>query len=123
MTQTINKTVLILDDTSETLGELIKKLSQAQVNVRVCFSPQHALQELDGTTPHLLIAAGEFPEMNAYNFAEKAFEIKNLPSFVILKSAGDSTQLRMTRHPGIIGIYYRPLKVQKLYDRVMKFLK
>src|SRR5262245_58835526 len=37
MTQTTNKTVLILDDTSETLGELIKKLSQAQITVRVCF--------------------------------------------------------------------------------------
>jgi DNA-binding response OmpR family regulator len=121
MTQTTNKTVLILDDTSETLGELIKKLSQANLNVRVCFSPQHALQELEGTTPNLLIVAG--PEMSAYHFAEKAFETKNLPSFVILKSAGDSTQLRMTRHPGIIGIYYKPLKVQKLYDRVMKFLK
>ena len=123
MTQTTTKNVLILDDTSETLGELIKKLSAAQINVRVCFSPQHALQELDVAAPNLLIAAGEFPDMNAYHFAEKAFETKHLPSFVILKSAGDSTQLRMTRHPGIIGIYYRPLKVQKLYDRVMKFLK
>jgi len=123
MTTQMNKTVLILDDTSGTLGELIKKLSEARVNVRVCFSPQHALQELGGELPHLLIAAGEFPEMNAYQFAEKAFETKNLPSFVILKSAGDSTQLRMTRHPGIIGIYYRPLKVQKIFDTVMKFLK
>jgi len=119
----MKKTVLILDDTSDTLGELIKKLSNAQVNVRVCFSPQHALQELEGELPQLLIAAGEFPDMNAYQFAEKAFETKNLPSYVILKSAGDSTQLRMTRHPGIIGIYYRPLKVQKLFDTVMKFLK
>ena len=123
MTKQMNKTVLILDDTSDTLGELIKKLSQSHVNVRVCFSPQHALQELEGELPHLLIAAGEFPEMSAYHFAEKAFETKNLPALVVLKSAGDSTQLRMTRHPGIIGIYYRPLKVQKIFDTVMKFLK
>jgi PleD family two-component response regulator len=123
MTTKMQKTVLILDDSSDTLGELIKKLSAAHVNVKVCFSPEHALQQLEGELPHLLIAAGEFPEMNAYQFAEKAFESKNLPAYVILKSAGDSTQLRMTRHPGIIGIYYRPLKVQKLFDTVMKFLK
>ena len=123
MATQMNKTVLILDDSSDTLGELIKKLSSAHVNVRVCFSPQHALKELEGEPPHLLIAAGEFPDMTAQQFAEKAFETKNLPSYLILKSAGDSTQLRMTRHPGIIGIYYRPLKVQKLYDTVMKFLK
>ena len=123
MATQMNKTVLILDDSSDTLGELIKKLSAARVNVRVCFSPEHALKELDREPPHLLIAAGDFPDMTAQQVAEKAFETKNLPSYVILKSAGDSTQLRMTRHPGIIGIYYKPLKVQKLFDTVMKFLK
>jgi PleD family two-component response regulator len=117
------KSVLILDDTSETLGELINKLSQAHVNVRVCFTPQHALQELEIEAPRLLIVAGQFPEMNAYQFAEKAFQTKNIPTYVILNSAGDSTQLRLTRHPGIIGIYYKPLKVQKFFDKVMKFLK
>jgi DNA-binding NtrC family response regulator len=119
----MSKNVLILDDTSETLGELIKKLSEAQVKVRVCFSPTHALQEIEIESPHLLIAAGQFEEMSAYQFAEKAFEIRHLPSFVILNSAGDSTQLRLAKHPGIIGIYYQPLKVPKLLDRILKFLK
>ena len=119
----MDKNVLILDDTTETLGELIKKLSSARVKVRVCFSPQHALQELEVEAPHLLIAAGQFEDMNAYQFVQKAFETRNLPCYVILNSAGDSTQLRLTRHPGIIGIYYKPLKVQKLFERVMKFLK
>ena len=118
----MTKSVLILDDTSETLGELIQKLSEARIKVRVCFSPQHALQELESETPHLLIVAGEFDDMTAYQFAEKAFERRNLPSYVILNSAGDSTQLRLAKHPGIIGIYYKPLKVQKLFDRILKFL-
>ena len=118
----MDKKVLILDD-SDTLGELINKLSQAHVKVRVCFSPQHALQELEVETPHLLIAAGEFENMTAYQFADKAFETRNLPSFVILNSAGDSTQLRVARHPGIIGMYYKPLKVQKLFERILRFLK
>ena len=117
------KSILILDDASETLGELIKKLSHAHVNVRVCFSTQHALQELEIESPSLLIVAGEFPEMTAYQFAEKAFQTRHLPSYVILNSAGDSTQLRMARHPGIIGLYYKPLKVQKFFETVMKFLK
>jgi PleD family two-component response regulator len=119
----MNKSVLILDDTSETLGELIKKLTQASVKVRVCFTPQHALEELAIEAPNLLIAAGQFEEMTAYQFAEKAFEARQTPCYVILNSAGDSTQIRLTRHPGIIGIYYKPLKVQKFFDRVLKFLK
>jgi DNA-binding response OmpR family regulator len=119
----VSKSVLILDDTSETLGELIKKLSESGVKVRVCFSPEHALRELEVESPHLLIAAGQFEEMTANQFAEKAFESRNLPSFVILNSAGDSTQLRLARHPGIIGIYYKPLNVPKLYTRIVKFLK
>jgi PleD family two-component response regulator len=119
----MTKNILILDDSSGTLGELIKKLSQAHVKVRVCFSPQHALQELEIEVPQLLIVAGQFEEMTAYQFAQKAFETRKLPSFVILDSAGDSTQLRLTRHPSIIGLYYKPLKVQKLFDRIIKFLK
>jgi PleD family two-component response regulator len=118
----MNKSVLILDDTSETLGELIQKLSGARSKVRVCFSPQHALQELESETPNLLIAAGEFEDMTAYQFAEKAFESRHLPSYVILNSAGDSTQLRLAKHPGIIGIYYKPLKSQKLFERILMFL-
>jgi DNA-binding NtrC family response regulator len=118
----MNKSVLILDD-SDTLGELINKLSQAHVKVRVCFNPQHALQELEVEAPNLLIAAGEFDNMTAYQFADKAFETRNLPSFVILNSAGDSTQLRLARHPGIIGMYYKPLKVQKLFEKIIRFLK
>ena len=118
----MSKSVLILDDTSETLGELIHQLSQARIKVRVCFTPEHALQEIESETPHLLIAAGQFEDMTAYQFAEKAFESRNLPSYVILNSAGDSTQLRLAKHPGIIGIYYKPLKVQKLLERILKFL-
>ncbi len=119
----MEKSVLVLDDTSETLGELINKLSQAKFKVRVCFSPEHALRELKVEAPTLLIVAGEFPDMNAHQFAERAFETGSLPSFVILNSAGDQTQLRMRKNPGIIGIYYKPLKVQKLFERVVKFLK
>jgi PleD family two-component response regulator len=118
----MNKRILILDDTSETLGELIHQLSQARIKVRVCFTPQHALQELESEKPDLLIAAGQFDEMTAYQFAEKAFESRNLPSYVILNSAGDSTQLRLAKHPGIIGIYYKPLNVPKLIDRILEFL-
>jgi PleD family two-component response regulator len=119
----MNKSVLILDDTSETLGELIKKLSEARVKVRVCFTPERALEELKVEAPTLLIAAGQFPDTTPLQFAETAFQTRHTPCYVILNSAGDSTQLRLTRHPGIIGIYYKPLKVQKFFDRVMKFLK
>ena len=119
----MQKSILVLDDNSEQLGELIKKLMGAGFKVRVCFSPQHALNELAVEEPNLLIAAGEFPDYNAVEFAEKAYEARSLPAFVILNSAGDTTQLRMVRHPGIIGTYYKPLKVNKLFEKIARFLK
>jgi DNA-binding response OmpR family regulator len=115
--------ILVLDDNSEQLGELIKKLSSAGYKVRVCFSPDHALDELFVEVPHLVIAAGEFEGgVTGAQFAERAYLARSIPSFVILKDAGEKTQLRMRRHPGIIGTYYKPLNVEKLFNRVVKFL-
>ncbi|HJZ12991.1 MAG TPA: hypothetical protein VJ521_12610 [Acidobacteriota bacterium] len=114
--------ILVLDDTSEQLGPIIRKLSAAGYNVRVCFSPEHALDEIFVEVPHLLIAAGEFPGgVTAAQFAEKAYLARSIPSFVILKDAGEKTQLRMRQHPGIIGTYYTPLNTEKLFNKVTKF--
>jgi DNA-binding NtrC family response regulator len=117
------KKILVLDDNSGQLGELIQKLTEARFKVRVCFSPDQALNEITVEEPHLVIAAGQFPNTTAVQFAEKAFEIRNTPAFIVLDSAGDTTQLRMRRHPAIIGTYYKPLKVAKLFDRIVKFFK
>lgn len=119
----MKKRIMILDDRSDQLGDLVKKLSEAKFQVRVCFSPQHVLDEIKVESPHLLIAASDFPEMTSVQLAEKAFESKSIPSFVVLDNAGDTTQFRMRRHPGIIGTFYKPLKVQKVLDRAIRFLK
>jgi|SRR3989304_1966199 len=116
--------ILVLDDNSEQLGELIKKLTARRFQVRVCFSPDHALDEIFVEVPNLLIAAGEFPGgVTAVEFAERAYLARSIPAFVILKDAGEKTQLRMRQHPGIIGTYYKPLNVEKLFSRVVKFFE
>ena len=118
----MEKKVLVLDDHVGDMGALVQLLMSDDCSVRVCFSPLHALDEIAVDTPQVLIAAGEFPEMNAHRLAQMAYNSRQIPSFVILDSAGDTTQLAMLRHPGIIGLYYRPLNVQKLFSRVQKFL-
>ena len=117
------KSILILDDNSEALGGLIKKLAGAKMNVRVCFSPEHALKEIKIEAPGLLIAAGRFADMTAGDFAARAYEAKSIPSFVVLDKAGDETQGAMRRHPGIIGTYFKPLNEEKLLARVRKFFE
>jgi len=119
----MEKKVLVLDDHAEDMGTLVKLLMEDGCSVRVCFSPLHALDEIAVDTPQVLIAAGEFPEMNAHRLAQMAYNSRQIPAFVILDSAGDTTQSDMLRHPGIIGTYYRPLKVQKLFSRIQKFLE
>ncbi len=118
----MEKKIVVLDDNAGDMGALVKLLTADGCNVRVCFSPLNALDEIKVDTPQVLIAAGEFPEMNAHRVAQMAYDSHKIPAFVILNSAGDTTQHSMLRHPGIIGTYYRPLKVQKLFSRVQKFL-
>ena len=118
----MEKKVLVLDDNKGDMGALVKLLMEDGCKVRVCFSPLHALDEIAVDTPQVLIAAGEFPEMNAHRLAQMAYNSRQIPVFVILDSAGDTTQSAMLRHPGIIGTYYRPLNVQKLFSRVQNFL-
>ena len=117
------KSILILDDNSDALGGLIKKLTTAKMEVRVCFSPEHALREIKIDTPVLLIAAGKFADMTAADFATKAYEANSIPSFIVLDKAGDETQGEMRRHPGIIGTYFKPLNEEKLLTRVRKFFE
>jgi PleD family two-component response regulator len=117
------KKILVLDDKSEHLAELIRKLTAFGYRMLICSTPDHALDQISAEEPHLLIAAGEFADMNAAHFAEKAYQVRSIPAFVILDSAGDRTQLRMRRHPGVIGMYYKPLDVTKIFNRVVKFLQ
>ena len=119
----MERRVLVLDDNSGELGGLIKKLTAAKMKVLVCFSPEHALKEIAVQDPQLFIAAGEFPSMSAAQVAEKAYDTRSIPSFVVLTSAGDTTQGELRRHPGVIGTYFKPLNVDKLVARIEKFFQ
>jgi response regulator RpfG family c-di-GMP phosphodiesterase len=117
------KSILILDDNSEALGGVIKKLASLKLNVRVCFSPDYALKEIKVEAPALLIAAGRFSTLTAADFAAIAYQTNSIPSFVVLDKAGDETQGEMRRHPGILATYFKPLNEEKLLARVKKFFE
>jgi DNA-binding NtrC family response regulator len=119
----MERCVLVLDDNSGELGGLIKKLTAKKMNVLVCFSPEHALKEISVQEPQLLIAAGQFTNMSATQVAEKAYDARSIPSFVVLNSAGDETMGELRRHPGVIGTYFKPLNVDKVVAKVEKFFQ
>src|SRR5215471_14206217 len=116
----MERRVLVLDDNSDELGGLIKKLTAAKMKVLVCFSPEHALDEMAVQNPQLFIAAGEFQSMSAVQVAETAYDKRSIPSFVVLASAGDTTQGQLRRHPGVIGTYFKPLNVDKIVAKIEK---
>lgn len=70
--------------------------------------------------PQLFVAC-DTEEIDATQLAAKVFDDHSVPTFLILASAGDSTQNRIIRHPGIIGVYFSPLNVDKMFERVRKF--
>ena len=115
--------IFVLDDDAHELNELINKLTDNRFIVSVFSSPVQILEQIRHELPQLIIAAGEFADMSTFELAEKAYDQRSIPSYLILQSPGDQTQLRLRRHPGIIGMYYKPIKVERLFDKVQKFFR
>lgn len=117
----MGKKVIVLSDGSDQVADLVKKLTNTAFQVRLCSSPSEVLQALDEEKPQLLVASGDYQEMSTTRLAEKAYDTRSIPTYLVLALAGEQTQMRLRRHPGIIGVYYSPLDVDRLFDRIQKF--
>jgi DNA-binding response OmpR family regulator len=114
-------TILILDHPPGAFQELAKRLKDEGFATHVCSSPDELLDEIEKEKPHLLIAAGDFPEVSAPQLAEQIYGKVTIPIFLVLSTAGEETQTFLRRHPAVIGVYYRPLNVEKVIERVNRF--
>lgn len=116
-------TIVVLNNQSDEVSELVKKLKSYGFGVEEAGSPAEAQEKVASVKPRLFIASGEFQEMDTPRLAEKVYEAHTIPTFLILANAGDTTQNRMIKHPGIIGVFFTPFNVDRLFERIRKFFE
>jgi DNA-binding NtrC family response regulator len=117
----MEKKILILDDHSAETSELIQKLTDAGFIAIVCQKPEEIEPVISKLKPSILIAASEFSDVRTEDTAVQVYETHNIPAFLIVNAAGESTQTFFRQHPGFIGVLYKPLNVEKLIIRLQKF--
>ncbi|HET6267813.1 MAG TPA: hypothetical protein VFG11_08850 [Acidobacteriota bacterium] len=113
--------ILVLHDQSEEITALIDKLQAYGYTIESATTPEEVLEKAKGTHPNLFIGSGNFADANLPAIAEQIYDKYKVPAYLVLKSAGDDTEARMIRHPGIIGVYFSPVNVDRLFGRVRKF--
>jgi DNA-binding response OmpR family regulator len=113
--------ILLLDHPPGSFDYLAERLQTDNFQVHLCRTPEELLAAIEKNNTELLIAAGDFPEITAPQLAEKVYGKLSIPIILVLSTAGEETQTFLRRHPAIIGVYYRPLNVEKMLDRIRKF--
>ena len=116
-------TIVVLSDQSGEVSELVSKLKGAGFLVEETQTATATLDLVSSLRPSLLIASGDSRELDSPKLAEKVYDTYSIPTFLVLAAAGDATQNRMIRHPGIIGVFFSPLNVEKLFLRIRKFFE
>ena len=116
-------TIVVLSDQSEEIAGLVRKLRSYGFLVDEAFTPAEALEKVKLVKPRLFIASGNFQDADSPRLAETVYEAHAIPTFIILNDAGDTTQNRMIKHPGIIGVFFTPFNVDKLFERIRKFFE
>ena len=116
-------TIVVLNNQSDEVMELVRKLKSYGFGVEEASAPTEALDRIATVRPRLFIASGEYQDTDTPRLAEKVYEAHAIPTFIILTNAGDTTQNRMIKHPGIIGVFFTPFNVDKLFERVRKFFE
>ncbi len=114
-------TILILDYPPGAFQELASRLEADEYKIIMRESPDELLDIIDKENPQLLIAAGDFPEVSGPQLAEQVYGKLTIPIFLVLSTAGEETQTFLRRHPAVIGVYYRPLNLEKVVNRVTRF--
>lgn len=116
----MEKKILILQDASSPLTAITQKLQENGFKVSVFDMASDVSHAIDQERAELLIAASNYDV--AVDLADQIHGKWQSPTFLILANAGDETQATLRRHPGIIGVFYKPLNVEKLYQRTVQFI-
>lgn len=113
--------IIIFDQPEGPLKPLAAKLGESGFHVVVRHSQDEVLTAVPAEQSQLLIAMGAMG--TSASMAEKLYDAVSIPIMLVLSTAGEETMTFLRRHPGVIGVYYTPLNLEKFLERVRQFFR
>lgn len=113
--------IAILDQPGGALGPLAEKLTEAGFEVKLLHEHPELLNTVRQDESQLLIAFGSMG--SSISLADQLYDAVNVPIMLVLSTAGEDTMTFLRRHPGVIGVYYTPINLDKFLERVNRFFR
>ena len=113
--------IAILDQPDGALGALAAKLTEVGYEVNLLHVHEELLQAVRQNEAQLLIAFGSMG--SSTSLADQLYDEVSIPIMLVLSTAGEDTMTFLRRHPGVIGVYYTPINLDKFLERVNRFFR
>lgn len=113
--------IVILDQQNGPLAPLASRLSEAGFDVKRLHDHDDLLSTVQRDESQLLIALGSMG--SSTSLADQLYDEVNIPIMLVLSTAGEDTMTFLRRHPGVIGVYYTPINLDKFLERVNRFFR
>jgi len=119
-TSTRRDTILVVDDTPETLGLLTDTLDHAGFTVLIATDGQSALELLDQITPDLVLMDAVMPGMNGFESCRRMKQEKMLANLPVIFLTGLSESAHVVEGLASGGVDYvtKPIVVDELLARI-----
>jgi len=113
-------TILVVDDTPETLGLLTDTLDHAGFTVLIATDGQSALELLDQITPDLVLMDAVMPGMNGFESCRRMKQEKMLANLPVIFLTGLSESAHVVEGLASGGVDYvtKPIIVDELLARI-----
>src|SRR4029453_15425553 len=113
-------TILVVDDTPETLGLLTDTLDHAGFTVLIATDGQSALELLDQITPDLVLMDAVMPGMNGFESCRRMKQEKMLANLPVIFLTGLSESAHVVEGLASGGVDYvtKPIVVDELLARI-----
>jgi DNA-binding NarL/FixJ family response regulator len=113
-------TILVVDDTPETLGLLTDTLDQAGFTVLIATDGESALELLDQITPDLILMDAVMPGMNGFESCRRLKQEKLLANLPVIFLTGLSESEHVIEGLAAGGVDYvtKPIVVDELLARI-----
>ena len=115
------KTILVIDDELVIVEITKHRLQENGYEVMTASDGEEAFVQLNKKIPDLIILDVQMPKMNGYTFImEKSKSVKFADIPVIVLTSYNAMEPLFKRH-GIKDYLLKPMKLQKLLDKVTEF--
>jgi DNA-binding response OmpR family regulator/DNA-binding CsgD family transcriptional regulator len=113
-------TILVVDDTPETLGLLTDTLDHAGFTVLIAMDGQSALELIDQITPDLVLMDAVMPGMSGFESCRRLKQEKMLANLPVIFLTGLSESAHVIEGLAVGGVDYvtKPIVVDELLARI-----